>query len=145
VCPANVAEDTGLGAKPSEAGKVPRPDPRQQNLELDPPADDEGRRNSDPVAAQAKEFASKLEDLAGVLANPLDETDAAWVNANIGIVAEGADDLISTLVDDAEGKGLEATGDWLPIPLVEQRAFEVPEHDVEADKADAAHDRKMNS
>jgi hypothetical protein len=80
-----------------------------------------------------------------VLANPLDETDAAWVNANIGIVAEGADDLISTLVDDAEGKGLEATGDWLPIPLVEQRAFEVPEHDVEADKADAAHDRKMNS
>lgn len=56
----------------------------------------------------------------------LDDTDAAWVNANIGIAAEGADDLISSLVEDAEDKGLVATGDWMKIPLVEQREFEVP-------------------
>jgi hypothetical protein len=30
-------------------------------------------------------------------------------------------------------------------PLIEQREFEVPKHDAEADKADAEHDRKMNS
>ena len=52
---------------------------------------------------------------------------------------------LSTLVEDAEAKGLEATGAWLKIPLVEQRAFEVPKQDAEADKADAAHDRKMDS
>jgi hypothetical protein len=127
------------------SGKAPKPDPRQQTLDLDAPADDEGRRNSDPVAAQAQEFARKLEDLAGVLANPLDETDAAWVNANISMVAEEADELISTLIEDAESKGLEATGEWIPMPLVEQRAFEVPKRDPEGDKADDAHDRKMNS
>jgi hypothetical protein len=125
------------------SGKAPKPDPRQQTLDLHAPA--EGRSNPDPVATQAQEFARKLEDLAGVLANPLDETDAAWVNANISMVAEEADELISTLIEDAESKGLEATGDWLPMPLVEQRAFEVPKGDPEADKVDAERDRKMNS
>jgi hypothetical protein len=57
----------------------------------------------------------------------------------------GGDDLISKLVEDAEHKGLEATGDWMKITLVEQRSFEVPEHDAEADNADAEHDRKLNS
>jgi hypothetical protein len=78
-------------------------------------------------------------------ANPLDETDAAWVNANIGMVAEEADDLISTLVEDAEAKDLEATGDWMKIPMVEQREFEVPKNDPGADMADAERDRKLAS
>jgi hypothetical protein len=133
---------SGPWSEAVRSGKVPREDPRQQNLKLDPASD---RRNSDAVAEQAQEFARKLEDLAGVLANPLDETDAAWANANISMVAEEADDLISTLVDDAEDKGLEATGDWMKAPLIEQREFEVPKHDAEVDKADAEHDRKMNS
>jgi hypothetical protein len=97
------------------------------------------------VAAQAQEFARKLEDLAGVLASPLDDSDAAWANANISMVAEEADELISTLIEDAERKGLEATGDWIPMPLVEQRAFEVPKRDPQADNVDAERDRKMNS
>jgi hypothetical protein len=127
------------------SGKAPKPDPRQQTLDLDALDDVPERRNSDPVAAQAQEFARKLEDLAGVLANPLDDTDAAWANANISMVAEEADELISTLIEDAESKGLAATGDWIPMPLVEQRAFEVPNPDPEADKVDAERDRKLNS
>jgi hypothetical protein len=127
------------------SGKAPKPDPRQQTLDLDAPSDEQERRNSDPVAAQAQEFARKLEDLAGVLANPLDDTDAAWVNANISMVAEEADELISTLIEDAESKGLEATGDWIPMPLVEQRAFEVPKRIRRPTRADDEHNRKMNS
>jgi hypothetical protein len=129
------AHRTGPWSEAIRSGAVPRP-ARPGEAK---------RRNSDPVAEQAQEFAQKLEDLAGVLASPLDETDAAWVNANIGMVAEEADDLISTLVDDAEDKGLDATGDWMKIPLVEQRAFEVPRSDPAADRADDEHDRKMNS
>jgi hypothetical protein len=136
---------TGPWSEVVRSGKAPKPDPRQQTLDLDAPSYEQERRNSDPVAAQAQEFARKLEDLAGVLANPLDDTDAAWVNANISMVAEEADELISTLIEDAESKGLEATGDWLPMPLVEQRAFEVPKSDPEAAKNDAERDRKMNS
>lgn len=129
------AHRTGLWSEAIRSGAVPRPvRPEEAN-----------RRNSDPVAEQAQEFAQALEDLAGVLANPLNETDAAWANANISMVAEEADDLISTLVDDAEDKGLEPTGDWLKIPLVEQRAFEVPSSDPPADRADDEYDRKMNS
>ena len=75
----------------------------------------------------------------------MDDTDAAWVNANISMVAEEADELISTLIEDAESKGLEATGDWIPMPLVEQRAFDVPKPDPEADRADDEHNRKLNS
>jgi hypothetical protein len=127
------------------SGKAPKPDPRQQTLDLDAPADEAERRNSDPVAAQAQEFARKLEDLAGVLASPLDDSDAAWANASISMVAEEADELISTLIEDAESKGLEATGEWIPMPLVEQRAFEVPKRDPEGDKVDAERDRKLNS
>jgi hypothetical protein len=133
---------SGPWSEAVRSGKTPRPDPRQRALDLDAPDE---RRNTDPVAEQAQEFARKLEDLAGILASPLDETDAAWANANIAMVAEEADDLISTLIDDAENQGLEATGDWLPMPLVEQRAFEVPKPDPAGDKADAARDRKMNS
>ena len=139
---------SGPWSEAVRSGKAQRSnDPRQHALDLDAAPDAPGadRRNTDSVAAEAQELARKLDDLAGVLANPLDETDAAWVNANIGIVAEGADDLISTLVEDAEAKGLEATGDWMKVPLVEQREFEVPNQNAEADKVDAAHDRKMNS
>lgn len=145
MCAQRMLRKTGPWSESVRSGKVQRrDDPRQPSLDLNaaPPAN---RPNADPVAEQAQEFARKLEDLAGVLANPLDETDAAWANANISMVAEEADDLISTLVDDAENKGLEATGDWIPMPLVEQRKFEVPKPDPAADKADAAHDRKKNA
>jgi hypothetical protein len=129
------AHRSGPWSEAIRSGAVPRP----------ARPDEAKRSNSDPVAEQAQEFARKLEDLAGVMANPLDDTDAAWVNANIGMVAEEADDLISTLVDDAEDKGLEPTGDWLKVPLVELRAFEVPCSDPAADRADDEYDRKMNS
>jgi hypothetical protein len=81
---------SGPWSEAVRSGKAPRPDPRQSSLDFDAAADatDADHRNSDPVTAQAQDFARKLEDLAGVLANPLDETDAAWVNANIGMVVE---------------------------------------------------------
>ena len=142
MCAQRMLRKTGPWSEAIRSGKVPRPDPRQQSLDLDAPDE---RRNTDPVAEQAQEFARKLEELYGAMASPLNDTDAAWVNGNIAMVAEEADDLISTLIEDAESKGLEATGDWLPMPLVEQRAFKVPKDDADGDKADAAHDRKMNS
>ena len=51
----------------------------------------------------------------------------------------------ATVIKDAEDHGLEASGPWLKIPLIETQAFEVPTPDPAADEADDEHDRKLNS
>jgi hypothetical protein len=98
----------------------------------------------DEIAAQADRFARALgtvEESGGDT-----EADADAVNARIAMVAEEADALIAALIEDAEAHGLEATGPWLKIPLVECQAFEAPEQgDADAARADDIRDQSLNS
>jgi hypothetical protein len=100
----------------------------------------------DKIAHQAQAFAKQLDRVTSIRANrELADHDAADVNAHIAMIAEKADSLITALIKDAEARGLEATGPWMKIPLVECREFEVPQSDLIADEADFAHDQKLNS
>jgi hypothetical protein len=101
----------------------------------------------DPIACLARGFASRLAEVTCIrsMKEPGDD-DVVGVNAHIAMVAEEADSLISALVKDAEAKGLEASGAWLKIPLVECRAFELPDPaDPATEEVDFIHDQKLNS
>lgn len=104
-------------------------------------------RNSkpDPIAQLAAGFAAQVAQLSSIQTDEADEQDAATVNASIEMIAEEADALVTAVIEDAEEHGLEASGPWLKIPLVETQAFEVPTPDPAADEADDIHDRKLNS
>ncbi len=104
-------------------------------------------RNSkpDPIAQLAQSFAAQIVQLSSIQTDYPDDQDAANVNARIEMIAEEADALVTAVIEDAEGHGLEASGPWLKIPLVEVQAFEVPTPDPDADEADEMHNRKLNS
>lgn len=103
-------------------------------------------RNSkpDPIAELAASFAKQVVRLSPIQNDYPNDEDAAKVNASIEMIAEEADALVMAVIDDAESHGLEASGPWLNIPLIETRAFEVPPPDPGADAADDEHDRKLN-
>ena len=104
-------------------------------------------RNSkpDPVADLAASFAAQVVQLSSIQTDHPDDQDAAKVNDSLAMIAEEADALVTAVIKDAEDHGLEASGPWLKIPLIETQAFEVPTSDPAADEADEMHDRKMNS
>jgi hypothetical protein len=104
-------------------------------------------RNSkpDPIAELAASFAKQVVHLSSIQTDHPDGDDAAKVNASIEMIAEDADALVMAVINDAEDHGLEATGPWLKIPLIETQAFEVPAPDPEAHKADYEYDRRQNS
>ncbi len=104
-------------------------------------------RNSrpDPITDLAASFAAQVVQLSSIQTDHPDDQDAAKVNASIEMITEEADALVKAVIEDAEDHGLEASGAWLKIPLVETQAFEVPTPDPAADEADEMHDRKMNS
>jgi hypothetical protein len=114
-----------------------RPDERQGSLDLGP-------QGGDHIQRRARDVAERLASITGTPGDP-DETDAHRVNAQIALVAEEANILMTALITDAEAQGLEATGPWLDIPLVECREFAVPRPDPIAPEADDIHDRKMKS
>ncbi|MCO5092636.1 hypothetical protein [Bosea sp. (in: a-proteobacteria)] len=80
----------------------------------------------DAIAIMARAFAEKLQEVTCVraLGEPDDE-DAAKVNAFIRMIAEGADQLVTAIIENAEGRDLVQAGAWMDIPLVEVREFEV--------------------
>ncbi len=103
----------------------------------------------DQIALLARAFAGRLADVKcirtlGAAGEP-SERDARAVNAYIAMIAEEADSLISALVEDAEASGLEATGAWMAVPLVECRKFEAVERDPDLERADDIHDEQLNS
>jgi hypothetical protein len=101
---------------------------------------------ADAVARLAGEFAQHLAGIKHIPASrEVDEFDAHSVNSLIAMIAEGADALITALCTDAESRGLQASGDWMEIPLVECREFEVVRPDPTAEEADDIQDRKLNS
>lgn len=104
-------------------------------------------RNSkpDPIAELAAGFAAQVVRLSSIQTDHPDDQDAAQVNANIEMIAEEADALVMAVIDDAEEHGLEASGPWLNIPLIETQAFAVPSPDPEAEAADEEHDCKLNA
>ncbi len=104
-------------------------------------------RNSkpDPIAQLAESFAAQVVQLSSLQTDHPSDRDAAKVNANIEMIAEEADALVTAVIEDAEGHGLEALGPWLKIPLVETQAFQVPKPDPAVDEADDLHERKLNS
>lgn len=112
------------------------------------PGDDaiHGRNSkADPIAQLAASYAAQVAQLSSIQTDQPDDQDAAAVNAGIEMIAEDADALVTAVIKDAEDHGLEASGPWLKIPLVEVQAFEVPASDATADQADEMHDRKLNS
>ena len=147
---------------------IRQPDPRQAAFDLEPPSSAEetiyrltyeltrlrtqlaksnpatSAPTGDDIVAQATGFARAL----GAVEEAGGDTpaDADAVNSRIAMVAEEADALITALIEDAESQGLEATGPWLKVPLIECRAFEPPaSSDPEATEADDAHERWLNS
>lgn len=107
---------------------------------------DYGRNSKpDPIAELAASFAAQVVQLSSIQTDHPDEQDAAKVNASIEMIAEEADALVAAVINDAEDHGLEASGPWLKIPLIETQAFEVPDADPAADEADDEHDRQLNS
>jgi hypothetical protein len=104
-------------------------------------------RNSkpDPIAEMAARFAAQVMQLSSIHTEHPDDQDAAKVNASIEMIAEEADALVMAVIDDAETHGLDASGPWLNIPLIETRAFEVPSTDPEAHEADVQRDQDLNS
>jgi hypothetical protein len=104
-------------------------------------------RNSkpDPIAQLAQSFAAQVVQMSSIQTDHPDDQDAANVNKSIEMIAEEADALVTAIIEDAEEHGLEASGPWLKIPLVDTQAFEVPTPDPAADEADDVHDRKLNS
>lgn len=109
--------------------------------------DVEHGRNSkpDPIAQLAESFAAQVVQLSSIQTDHPDDQDAANVNASIEMIAEEADTLVTAVIRDAEDHGLEASGPWLKIPLIETQAFEVPTPDPDADEADDEQNRNMNS
>jgi len=103
----------------------------------------------DPIALTARQFAHRLADVRCIRqlgpAGDATEDNAEAVNYYIAMVAEEADGLITALIEDAEARGLEATGAWMKIPLVEVRKFEPIERDPELERADDIQDDKLNS
>ena len=114
-----------------------RPDERQGSFDL-------GSQASDHIQREARDIARRVAAITGTPGDP-DETDAHRVNAQIAMVAEEANILIAALISDAEAQGLEATGPWLDIPLVECREFAVPRADPVAQQVDDIQDQKLNS
>ncbi|KUL94349.1 hypothetical protein DK26_15185 [Bosea sp. WAO] len=103
----------------------------------------------DPIALLAHGFAARLARVKCIRtlgpAGDALEDDARAVNAHIAMIAEEADNLITALIGDAESAGLEATGAWMKLPLVECRKFEAIERDPDLDRADDIQDDKLNS
>lgn len=114
---------------------------------IDRVRDNEHGRNSkpDPIAQLAEGFAKHVMQLTSLQTDHPDDQDATHVNASIEMIAEEADALVTAVIEDAEDHGLEASGPWLKISLIEVQAFEVPTPDPEADRADEERDRKLNS
>jgi hypothetical protein len=101
----------------------------------------------DEIARQAVGFARQLAGVSCIRspAEPGDD-DAVAVNDHIAMITEEADSLISALIRDAEARGLQASGPWMKIPLVECRKFEVAKPaDPDLAEADDAWDRYLNS
>ena len=103
-------------------------------------------RNSkpDPIAQLAASFAAQVAQLSSIHTDYPDDQDAATVNASIAMIAEEADALVTAVIEDAEDHGLESSGPWLKIPLVEVQAFEVPPPDPAADEADDMRDQTLS-
>jgi hypothetical protein len=99
----------------------------------------------DPITELAASFAAQVVHLSSIQTVFPDDQDAAKVNASIETIAEEADALVTAVINDAENHGLEASGPWLKIPLVDAQAFEVPSQDPEADAADDEHERRLNT
>lgn len=99
----------------------------------------------DPIAELAAGFAAQVVQLSSIQTDHPDDQDAATVNASIEMIAEEADALVTAVIKDAEDHGLEASGVWLKIPLIETQAFEAPAPDPEADQADYEYDRRRNA
>lgn len=99
----------------------------------------------DPITELAASFAAQVVHLSSIQTVFPDDQDAAKVNASIEMIAEEADALVTAVINDAENHGLEASGPWLKIPLVEAQAFEVPSQNPEADAVDDEHERRLNT
>lgn len=103
----------------------------------------------DPIALMARQFAARLAEVKCIRrlgpAGDATSENARDVNAFIAMIAEEADGLIAALIEDAEASGLEATGAWMNIPLVEVRKFEPIERDPELQRADDIQGNKLNS
>jgi len=107
---------------------------------------DNGRNSKpDPIAQLAASFAKQVMKLTSVQTDHPGEEDAAAVNDSIAMIATEADGLMTAVIKDAEAHGLEASGPWLKIPLVETQSFEVATPDPAADEADDLRDWKLNS
>jgi hypothetical protein len=125
-----------------KSAPAPRDDDRQLALNLGPPKS----ATFDKVGRLASRFAQHLKEVKGIAGtHEADEFDARSVNASIGMVAELADSLIDALISDAEARGLNASGAWMHIPLIEVREFQASASDPGPKEADDIHDRKMNS
>ena len=107
---------------------------------------DRFNRPPDRVARLAHRFMRHLAEVKSIPGGrKVDDFDALDANACIAMIAEEANELINALIFDAESHGLEASGAWMQIPLVECREFEVPSPKPDAREADDIHDRKLNS
>jgi hypothetical protein len=101
----------------------------------------------DEIARQAAGFARQLTAVTCIRSTgEPSEDDAVSVNAHLAMIAEEADSLLTAVISDAEARGLQATGPWMKIPLVECRKFEVAKPpDPDLTQADDAWDRDLNS
>lgn len=103
----------------------------------------------DPIALLARQFARRLAEVKCIRslgpAGDATDSNAQAVNSYIAIIAEEANGLINALIEDAEASGLEATGAWLKIPLLEYREFEAVKRDPAIERADHEQDQKLNS
>ena len=103
----------------------------------------------DPIALMARHFAARLAEVKCIRSlGPVGDAtsdNAKDVNAFIAMIAEEAGALITSLIEDAEASGLEATGAWMNIPLVEVRKFEPIERDPELERADDIQNDKLNT
>jgi hypothetical protein len=66
----------------------------------------------------AANFAAQVVQLSSIETDYPDDQDAAKVNANIEMIAEDADALVTAVIKDAEDHGLGASGSWLKILLI---------------------------
>jgi hypothetical protein len=98
----------------------------------------------DPIAKLAASFAAQVVQLSSIPTDQPNDQDADKVNASIEMIAGEADALVTAVINDAEAHGLQASGRWLDIPLVEVQAFEVSTPDPSTAEADDTHDKKLN-
>jgi hypothetical protein len=116
-----------------KSARATRDDDRQFALDLAPTKS----AAFDKVGRLASWFAQHLEEVKGVTGtHEADEFDERSVNASIGMVAELAGSLIDALISDAEARGLNASGAWMDIPLIEVREFQASASDPGAQEAD---------